>query len=143
MSDLRAVWDAGLADVAARLIPGCERGFAPCQALGFLDADGRVEAVMVFHNWHPEAGVIEISAASTHRRWLTRERLKAIFAYPFDRVGCRMAVARIAEGNHRARRIWRSLGAAEFVIPDLRGPGEAECLYTLSADAWRANPLSR
>ena len=137
------VWDDALADLAAQMIPGCARGFGECRAMGFLDTTGRVEAVVVYHNFQPEAGVIELSSASTHRKWLTRERLRSIFAYPFDQAGCRLAVARISERNRRARRIWQSLGAAEHVIPDLRGPGEAECLYTLSAETWRSSRFSR
>lgn len=126
----------------ATLVPGCERGFGPGQGIGFLDADGRLVAGVYYHNWNPAFGVIEISAASTCRDWLTRERLKTIFAYPFA-IGCRMAVARIGEHNRRARRIWRSLGADEFIIPALRSPTEAEVIYTLTKDHWLNGKFSR
>jgi hypothetical protein len=109
--------------------------------MGFLDATGTVEAVIVYHNWQPEAGVIEISAASVNRSWSTRERVKAVFDYPFRH--CRMVVARIGEHNRRARRIWRSLGADEYLIPALRSPTESEVIFTLTADQWRASKLSR
>jgi len=118
-------------------IPGCSRGFGPCQAVGF-EKDGRLVAGVVYHNWNPETGVIEISAASTCRNWLNRDNLGEIFGYPF-RIGCRLVVARIAEGNNRARRIWRSLGSDEYIIPALRSPHEAEVIYTLSADQWQAS----
>lgn len=131
------------AEFVAQHIPGCERGFGECQALGFYDGNGEIEAGIVYHNWQPEAGVIEISAASINRTWLNRERLRAIFDYPFNVAGCRMAVARIGEANARARRIWRSLGADEFVIPKLRSPTEAEIIYTLSAETWADSRLSR
>lgn len=117
-------------------IPGCERGFGECQAIGF-ERDGDLVAGIVYHNWNPESGVIEISAASTCRNWLSRDSLAEIFGYPF-RIGCRLVVARIAESNARARRIWRSLGGDEYIIPALRSPTEAEVIYTLSADQWRA-----
>ena len=125
-----------VADFVARTVPGCARGFGECQAIGFLE-NGNLVAGVVYHNWHPESGVIELSAASITRKWLTRERLCAIFEYPFGQIRCRMAVARIGEHNARARRIWRSLGADEYVIPELRSPNEAEVIYTLSADRWR------
>jgi hypothetical protein len=112
------------------------RGFGECQAIGFLDAAGRLEAGVVYHNWCPEAGVIEITAASTHRRWVTRARLRTIFGYPFDGIGCQLLVARTDEHN-MARRIFRSLGADEFRIPRLRGRHEAEYLITLTAETWR------
>ena len=128
-------------DFVARNIPGCERGFGLCQAIGF--GNGSIDAGVVYHNWSPETGVIELSAASTKRDWLTRARLLEIFAYPFDHIGCRIAVARIGEHNARARRIWRSLGADEFVIPLLRSPQEAEVIYTLTRERWKSGRFMR
>ena len=133
--------DEVAAFVAAN-IPGCERGFGPCQAVGFLDDEGQLEAGVVYHNWSPETQVIEISAASAHRNWTSRERVRAIFSYPFDDLGCRIVIARIGEHNVRARRIWRSLGADEYRIPALRSPTEAEMIYTLRAEVWRAGKFS-
>lgn len=121
----------------AENIEGCARGFGDCQAIGF-EKNGRLIAGVVYHNWVPENGVIEISAASTCRNWLTRANMNVIFGYPF-RIGCRMIVARIAESNKTARRIWRSLGSDEYVIPSLRSPLEAEIIYTLTAEQWRAS----
>lgn len=114
-------------------IEGCARGFGECQAIGF-ERDGHLIAGVVYHNWVPENGVIELSAASTCRNWLTRANMAEIFGYPFYRIGCRMLVARIAESNKTARRIWRSLGSDEYVIPSLRSPQEAEIVYTLKRE---------
>lgn len=133
--------DEAVARFVADQIDGCGRGFWPCRALGFRDAEGRLEAGFVYHNWSPEAGVIEISGASTHRGWATPEKLRAIMAYPFS--FARMVVWRTSERNRVARRILRSMGAREFVIPDLRGPGEAEVIYTLTAEQWRASKFWR
>lgn len=116
---------------------GYPRGFGECQAVGFLDGDGKLVAGVVYHQYQPEQGVIEISAASTCRNWLNRARLAEIFDYPF-RIGCRLVVARIGEHNARARRIWCSLGSDEYVIPALRSPSESEVIYVLSAEKWRA-----
>jgi RimJ/RimL family protein N-acetyltransferase len=120
---------------------GFDRGFGPSSAIGFVD-DGEIVAGVIYHNWHPEGGVIEISAASSQRKWLNRSRLSVIFGYPFDQIKCRMVVARIGEHNARARRIWRSLGAREYAIPELRSPQEAEIVYTLTADQWRNGKFS-
>jgi RimJ/RimL family protein N-acetyltransferase len=114
---------------------GFARGFDEYAALGFGDP---LVAGFVFHNWNPEAGVIELSAASTSRRWLTRDRLRAVFGYPFDQLGCQLCIARISADNATARRIWKSLGADEFVIPRLRGRNEDEAIATLTVEAWRA-----
>jgi hypothetical protein len=129
------VYGPQVAGFVASLIPGCARGFGECQAVGFVDS-GKLVAGVVYHNWNPESGVIELSAASVNRAWLTKERLSVIFEYPFG--FCRMVLTRQSENNARALRIWRSLGGKEYRIPDLRGPGEAEIIFTLSADDWRA-----
>lgn len=135
------VYGQAVADfVAAQL--GFDRGFGACQAIGFCE-DGNLVAGVVFHNWVPENGVIELSAASLHRRWLTRARLSAIFEYPFEQLKCRLAVARTSEHNATARRIWRSLGADEYVIPELRGPSEAEAIYLLHAEKWLSGKFQK
>ena len=130
----------GQSEVVERFVAdllGYPRGFGECQAVGFLDGDGKLVAGVVYHQYQPEQGVIEISAASTCRNWLNRARLAEIFDYPF-RIGCRLVVARIGEHNARARRIWCSLGSDEYVIPALRSPSESEVIYVLSAEKWRA-----
>ena len=117
-----------------------ERGsFGPCTAMGFLDADGRLVAGVVYHGFHRDSGVIEITAASTGHRWGTMNRaavVRAIFEYPFS--FCRLVVGRTSERNPAPLRIWRRLGASEYRIPELRGPGEAEIITTLSRDQWVA-----
>lgn len=120
----------------ARNVPGCERGFGRCVAMGVVRDDELVAGV-VYHNWSPETQAIEISAAATDPKWLNKSILKQIFAYPFDQIGCQIVVARIAESNTRTRRIWKAIGSQEHVIPRLRGRNEAECIMVLTDDAWR------
>lgn len=136
------VWGDCVAEFVARNIPGCERGFGPCQAMGFLDG-GRIVAGIVYHNWSPETQVIEMSASALRANWLNKSRLSAIFAYPFDEIKCRMVVARISEHNRTARRIWRSIGSDEYIIPQLRSPTEAEVIYTLRRDQWLNSKFMR
>ena len=57
-----------VAAFVSKMIPGCEGGFGSCTAIGFLDNGGKLIAGIVFHNWHPETGVIEISGAATTKR---------------------------------------------------------------------------
>jgi len=120
----------------SRGIPGCERGWEKFTAIGVQDGQELVGGV-VYHNWSPENGVIEMSAAASSRRWCPPHVLKAIFGYPFDGVGCRMVVMRVAEANTPMRRIARRLGCKEYVIEDLRADGEAEVIYTLTRAAWQ------
>lgn len=110
--------------------------------MGFLQG-GELVAGVVYHNWVPENGVIEISSAALRCNWLNKARLSAIFGYPFEQVQCRMVVARIAESNATARRIWRSIGASEYLIPQLRSHTEAEAIYTLSKEQWQGSKFMR
>ncbi len=123
-----------VAAFVAANIPG-ETGFGNCKAIGFGNP---LVAGVVYHNWNPEGRVIELSAASTTRKWVTRANLKVIFGYPFDELECQLCVARISEHNARARRIWRALGATEYRIPRFYGRDEAMIIATLPVEAWRA-----
>jgi len=126
----------GIEEFVSLSIPGCERGFSPCTSMGVI-RDGILIAGIVYHNWSPETGVIEISGAATDSRWLNRHTLHAMFEYPFDQLGCQMVVARHSEHNKRLRRMWRAVGATEFVIPRLKGRDEAMVVSTFTDDAWR------
>lgn len=123
-------------------IPGCERGFDKPVAIGVVE-NGRLIGGTCFHNWNPEAGVIEMSSAGTSPRWLSRKMLKAIFGYVFDRVGCQLVVMRVSERNSRMVRIAEKFGFAGTLIPRLRGRDEAEWIFTLTDDQWRQHPLAR
>ena len=116
------------------------RGVGECTALGFADQDGLVGGIL-YHEYDPDAGVIELTSYFSRRDWLNRSRLQMVFDYPFS--FARLAVARIAETNTRARRIWRAFGATETRIPNLHRPGVAMCVCTLSSDDWRASKFMR
>jgi hypothetical protein len=109
---------------------GHARGFGECQAIGF---GSPLVAACVFHNWNPEAESVEISMVSTGP-WATMERLAVLAAY--GSAIARIAIFRTSERNTRARRLMRRFGASEYIIPDLRGPGEAEAFYTITREQW-------
>lgn len=123
-------------------IPGCERGFDRPVSIGVIEG-GRLIGGTVFHNWNPEAGIIEMSSAGTSPRWLSRKMLKAIFGYVFDQIGCQLVVMRVSERNSRMIEIAQRFGFKGHLIPRLRGRDEAEWLFTLTDDQWRQHPLAR
>lgn len=128
----------GIARFVASHIPGCDRGFNDFIALGIVDRETLIAGV-VYHNWAPEFGVIELSAASTSPLWLTVPVLNAMFDYPFRQLGCQACVLRVSERNTRMRRILDRFGFASVRIPRLRGRDEDEIMFTLTDDAWRSN----
>lgn len=101
--------------------------------------NGKLVAGTVYHNWHPDAGVIELTSASSTRKWLTRKVINAMFHLPFDILGCQMTVLRVSDRNQNMIGIARSFGFDETHIPRLRGRDEGEYIFTLTDDAWRAS----
>jgi RimJ/RimL family protein N-acetyltransferase len=120
----------------SREIGGGDRGFGNCKVMGVFDNDAFLGAV-VFHNYEPTSGVIEISAAAESKRWLGRKALDRIFTYAFEDCACQMVAARIAETNVATQRIFERYGFSRYVIPRLRGRHESECIFTLTDDDWR------
>lgn len=94
---------------------------------------------VVFHNYSPESGVIEMSAAAESTRWLSRRVLRGMHSYIFGDARCQMAVMRVSEVNLRMVRIAEAFGYATHKIPRLRGRNEAEIICTLTDDQWKAS----
>ncbi|MGT2444472.1 N-acetyltransferase [Ensifer adhaerens] len=131
-----------VASFVASHIPGCERGWEHFNTLGLIEGESLVAGV-VFHNYAPEAGVIELSAAAISRRWLTRPMLRGMFGYPFDQLGCQMVVLRVSERNAIMIEIAERFGFSAYRIPRLRGRDEAEILFTFTDEDWRTHPVNR
>lgn len=122
---------------------GLSRGFGECQTACVVNGENHVVAGLIFHNYDPDSGVMEVSAAATSPLWPQRSVLKEAFGYIFDRAGCQMAVARCEQSNDRVRRLWKGFGAREHIIPRLRGRDAAEAILTLTDDAWSASKFMR
>lgn len=129
-------FDDVVADFVARQIFPNGGNFGNKKSIGFAQ-EGILVAGFVYHNWQPEAQLIEVSGASIIRKWATKDVVRTIFGYPFDQIDCQAVVARHSEYNTRVRRIWRALGATEHVIPRLRGRDEAEAVAVLTVETWR------
>lgn len=128
--------------VAERILGGA-RGFQVFTSLGVVH-QGSLVAGVVYHDWNPEAEIIELSAASDDGRWLTRPVLSAMFSYPFDGIGCQMVVLRVSGRNENAsgrgiKRIAKAYGFTAIPIPRLYGRDHDGVLLTLTDDAWRTN----
>lgn len=111
--------------------------------MAVLDGQLRLAAGVVFHNWSPEFGLMEISAAAVSRRWATREVMREAFGYVFGTADCQMAIARCDEKNTAVRKLWSAFGAQEVIIPRLRGRMASEAVLTLTDDAWAQSRFMR
>ena len=130
-----------VADFVSRLCFGHPDGFDRYSTMGVVE-DGRLIGGTVYHNWQPEAGVMELSSAANSRRWLQPHVIRAMMALPFDMMGAQMIVLRVSERNAGMIRIARRFGFTGHLIPRLRGRDEAEWVFCLTDDDWRAHPLA-
>lgn len=117
---------------------GDDRKMSLGTVMAVLDED-TVKAVVLFHNYEPEAGVIEISGASDSRRWLSRPLLKEMFGYAFIQSKCQAVIARIDPENNQLARIFKAYGFTRHDIPRLRGRDKPESIFVLTDDTWAAN----
>lgn len=127
--------DDGVAAWVHRRIPGC-LPFTKYMALGIIDCRGELVGGVVFHNYYPDRGVIEMSAASATARWLSPGLIAAIMDYPFRQMGCQMVIAHTAPENAAARRLLCGLGGIEITIPRYRGRGRDDVLICITDDAF-------
>ena len=119
-----------------------EHDFGPCGSIGVLQGD-RLLGVVVFHNWLPEYGIIELSAAADSPKWLCRRSIKEIMTICFEQHGCQQVVSRMAIENTRAIQIYDFLGFDTIVLPNMRGSGKHEHLKLLTKEKWAAHRLNK
>lgn len=117
---------------------GRERDFPLSTTMAVFD-QGQLIAGFVFYDYDADAGVMQISGASSTPRWLTKRTLFALFDYPFNKAGCQTVVMRVDPANTRLARILTSYGFQRFDLPRLRGRDKDEALYILHDDVWRNN----
>jgi hypothetical protein len=79
--------DEEIAKWVAERVPWAGRGdFGPMAALGVVSDTGLIAGV-VYHDYQPDHGTIQLSMAAASPMWARRENLRALLHYPFRRVG--------------------------------------------------------
>jgi len=135
-------FNKAVGDFVSNIIYGEAAHIANYCSMAVVD-EGTVIAGVLYNNYYPKHGVIEMHAGSLDRRWLTRLVLRSMFSHAFDAFRCQLCVLRVSEHNKSMLRIAKAYGFNEYVIPRLRGRDEAEHILTLSDDDWRANRFNR
>ncbi|HCZ48109.1 MAG TPA: hypothetical protein DCZ11_03775, partial [Gammaproteobacteria bacterium] len=121
-------------EIVARHPAAKGRAWAGAKAIGIIDGRDRLAAAAVFHDWRPEAAVIDFSCVSWAPRWLTRGVLHAIMAYPFEQLECQAVHSVTDPANTHIRRMAQAVGATEHVVPRLLGPRRGEVHLVLTAE---------
>lgn len=98
------------------LLPGM-RGTDDMVAIG-LERDSRMVAGVLYEGINPHNAWMHV-AAEPGGRWLTREYLRACFAYPFKVCGVRRVSGYVDANNEASVRFCRHLGFREEAV--LRG----------------------
>lgn len=135
LNDKLAAW-------AAQIIFKKPNDWGMCGTMGIFKAD-KLIAVIVFHHYFPEYGIVEISAAAQNAAWLTRRTVREIMVNCFEVFGCQQIHSRMAFDNERAIQIYKFLGFDSVALPNLRGSGKHEWLMTLQRDRWAAHRLNK
>jgi hypothetical protein len=136
--------DQIIAQFVARLIPHCRRGFGPnVMGIGIVEGTELI-AGLVYHNYDPGSGIIEISgAALPGRSWLTRETIKRMYRYPFHVCGCQMVVQRTPADDVR---LLSQLARYDYVfcpIPRMFGRDRDGVVCCLTVEDWENNRFNQ
>ena len=136
--------DEIVAKFVASLIPECrERGFSNCRAIGIADPDGKLLGGLVYRNWFPEVGTIEISGAAVPgTNWLSRRTINVMYDYPFYVCNCQMVIKTTMADNEIVLRIMAAVGLSLHKIARLGGRDRGGVVGTLTQEDWEASPYN-
>lgn len=136
--------DEAVADFVRQLIPSVRaRGFSKCKTIGIIDG-GLLIAGLVYHNYDPDAEIIEISgAALPGEYWMTRETLKRMYQYPFLGCRCQMVINRVPAEDERQLRMLAAFGYSLILVPRGLGRDKDLVIATLTREEWEANKFNK
>jgi hypothetical protein len=115
------------------LIHGEPGSFGLNYTIGFLNRWSVLELGVVFHNYYPSYGQIELSMAGFRPNSLTWRRLAAIIDVSAS-LGVRMVVSRVAAENTPVIRLLEACGGKVNYLLDLRGEGKDEAFVTMKIE---------
>lgn len=135
-TDLLSRW------VADRIWPNAGRDFGNCHGLAVIDGETLIAGI-IYHNYEPDAGIVELSGAGISKRWLTKETLRVMFQIPFRDWKCQSVVMRVSDHDKPLHRMLSAVGFEKYRIPRLRGRDEAENVFVLHEEIWASNRFNR
>jgi RimJ/RimL family protein N-acetyltransferase len=107
--------DANIAAWVQARIPNIT-SFGQCSALGVISGDGKPLAGIVFHDYQPAYGTIQISMAAESPRWASRRIIGEILSYPFKQLGVRKIWTATPLKNERAIRFNKGIGFKQEAV---------------------------
>lgn len=107
------------------------------KAIGIANEDNELIAGIVFFNYHPEAGTIEMSVeALPKQHWLTRTTLAVMFQYPFLQCGCQMLMTKTSARSEHVLRMLAAMNFKFILVPRSGGRDEDGVICLLTFEDW-------
>lgn len=111
--------------------------FGAAQAIGVLDRNNQLVAGVVYHNWDPDCQSVELSFAADTSKWLTRNLICELLAYPYETLGVNRINACTPKTYREARRFIEKFGfRREGCATDGFGPGRDAIISRLLKREW-------
>lgn len=83
--------------------------FGVCQAIGIVN-NGLLLAGVVYHDYQPAYGSIQLSMAAANPRWAKREIIAGLLNYPFEQLDCYRVFTLTPIHNTMALRVNEHIG---------------------------------
>ena len=137
--------DELVAEFVARMVPHIGQwGIGKCRTVGIVDETNELIAGIIFNNFVPGAGLLELSAAALPKRqWCTRETLRVMYDFPFIQCGCQQVVNKVLASDERHLRELAILGYKLISIPRLFGRDKDGVVCLLTYEDWLENKIFR
>jgi RimJ/RimL family protein N-acetyltransferase len=99
-------------------------GFGPATAIGVTTEAGQPLAGIVFHDYQPDYGTIQLSAAAISPKWASRRIVAQLLSYPFNELGVHKVWTATQHKNERALKFNKGVGfTVEGTLRDHFGVG--------------------
>lgn len=109
-------------------------------SFGIVDDTSQIRGGALFHTFIPQYRTIEITFALESPRWLTRQIILGIMAYPFDQLHCGRVTAATPKTSASARRFLETFGfRREGSHPKAFGDFGDAISYGLTERDWRSS----
>ena len=114
------------------------------RAVGVIDELNELIAGIVYFNYNPEAGTIEMSVeALPKHRWLTPTTLAIMFQYPFLHCNCQMLITKTMARSTHVQRMLQAMNFKLIHIPRAGGRNEDGVLALLTYEDWLAGKFCK
>lgn len=121
---------AAVADWVGSRIPHVST-FGPCTGIAVLNED-RILAGVVYHDYQPDFGTVQLSMAADNPRWAKKEIIAGLLQYPFEQLGCYKVWTATPVENTMALRVNEHIGfLREAVLNSMFGKGRHGVLMRL------------